>query len=248
MLDRADLHIDALQREFETATPEHILRWATDTFGSRLAIITSFQPSGIVTMHLMSQIAPRTPVITLDTGLLFPETYALIDELEARLHLNLIRVRPEQTVQQQAEQYGDALWERNPEQCCHLRKVVPLGKALDGYAAWISGIRRDQSPQRASAPIIAWEPGHQRIKLNPVAAWSEQMIWGYLTAHDLPYNKLHDQGYPSIGCKTCTLATGGEGYSREGRWSRFGKTECGIHLPPGAAPSISFPIQQVGTK
>ena len=131
-------------QKFESAAPQDVLRWAAEAFGDRLAVVTSFQPTGIVTLHMLSEIAPRTPVLTLDTGLLFPETYSLIDTLEARLTLNLIRVRPVQSVSEQAAAHGDSLWARDPDQCCTLRKVVPLDQALVGYSAWVTGLRRDQ--------------------------------------------------------------------------------------------------------
>jgi len=236
-----EIEIAALQRRFEEAYPQDVLRWATETYGQGLAVVTSFGPTGIVTLHMLSEIAPDTPVLTLDTGLLFPETYALMDEIEGRLGLNLIRVKPELTLNEQATQHGSALWESNPDLCCNLRKTVPLGKALDGYAAWISGLRRDQSSQRASTPIIALQAKYNRIKLNPLANWTEEMVWTYIRAYDLPYNSLHDQGYPSIGCLTCTRTTEGDGYSRNGRWSNSGKTECGIHLDP-VGPGEITPI------
>jgi phosphoadenosine phosphosulfate reductase len=226
------IDLEQLNAEFEQADPESILRWGAETFGDKLAVVTSFQPTGIVTLHMLSQFAPHTPVLTLDTGVLFPETYALIDELEERLNLNLIRVRPALTVDEQAEQYGTALWERDPDKCCQIRKVAPLGPALEGYDAWITGLRRDQS-NRKWVPVISWDQRYQKIKLCPFANWTEDMMWLYIYSHELPYNKLHDQGYPSIGCNTptCTqpVTTGSD--ERSGRWvNHRTKTECGIHI------------------
>ncbi|MBI5958256.1 MAG: phosphoadenylyl-sulfate reductase [Chloroflexi bacterium] len=222
--------ITALQRQFEPATPQEILRWAADTFGDRLTVVTSFQPVGIVTLHMLQDIAPRAPIITLDTGLLFPETYALIDEITARFNLNLVRVEPELTVTEQARRYEGALWSRDPDLCCHIRKTQPLEKALAGYDAWITGLRRDQSTTRADIPVIAWDTRHQMVKLCPFAAWTEDMVWTYLRAYELPYNILHDQGYPSIGCWPCTRAVAAGDDVRSGRWSGRAKTECGIHF------------------
>jgi phosphoadenosine phosphosulfate reductase len=219
-----------LQAEFEDSAPQAILRWAAATFGDRLAVVTSFQPSGIVILHLLQSIAPATTVITLDTGLLFPETEQLIDTIAQRFNLRLVRVRPEQTVQEQAQSYGDALWTRDPDRCCHLRKVLPLERALRGYAAWITGLRRDQSPQRAATEHIAFDPRGERIKIAPLARWTEAMVWAYLRAHDLPYNPLHDRGYPSIGCWPCTQPVSAALVDRRaGRWAGQGKTECGLH-------------------
>lgn len=222
-----------LQTQFENAYPQEVLQWAVNTYGKCLATVTSFQPTGIVTMHMLSEIAPGMPILTLDTGLLFPETYNVMNELQARLNLNLIRIKPALSVQQQADVYGTALWESDPNQCCNLRKVVPLSKALVGYNAWVTGLRRDQSRQRANIPVVGWDSRNQRVKVSPLATWTEDMVWAYIHAHDLPYNELHDQGYPSIGCWPCTSAVAAEnGYTRDGRWTNHNKIECGIHFSP----------------
>jgi phosphoadenosine phosphosulfate reductase len=220
-----------LNTAFEGGYPEDALRWAAETYGDKLAVVTSFQPTGIVTLHMLSEIAPNTPVLTLDTGLLFPETYALMDELEERLNLNLIRIRPAQTIQQQAESFGAELWDRDPDQCCNLRKTVPLNLALDGYEAWSTGLRRDQTAGRKATPIVSWDTKYNNVKLSPFATWTEEMIWTYIAAHELPYNKLHDQNYPSIGCFTCTHPVAPDAIDkRAGRWVKHEKTECGIHI------------------
>lgn len=220
--------ITALQDDFEHRYPQDVLRWATDTFGTKIAVVTSFQPTGIVTLHMLSEIAPRTPVVTLETGLLFPETVALMDELERRFNLDLHRVRPAQTVDEQNRRHGDALWQRNPDKCCHLRKVIPLRQALQGYSAWFTGLRRDQSPRRANTQIIDVDTRYDKIRIAPLATWTERMIWDYIDAYDLPYNTLHDQNYASIGCEPCTQPSTGDD-PRSGRWVNSGKIECGIH-------------------
>jgi phosphoadenosine phosphosulfate reductase len=222
--------VTQLNAEFETAYPQDILRWAVETYGSKLALVTSFQPTGIVTLHMLDEIGADTSVYSLDTGLLFPETYRLIDEMTRRFAINLHRVKPELTVEQQAEHYGDRLWELDPNRCCNMRKTVPLKQALRGKDAWITGLRRDQSPRRANTPIIAYDERNDMIKLCPFATWTEEMIWTYIHAHELPYNALHDQGYPSIGCHTCTHAASSVDDSRSGRWVNHNKTECGIHF------------------
>ncbi len=220
-----------LNDEFETAYPQDILHWAVDTFDSGLAVVTSFQPTGIVTLHMLSEFVPRPTVLTLDTGLLFPETYALMDALEQRFNLNLVRIRPAQTVEEQAATYGPALWERDPDRCCNLRKTIPLDKVLVGYDAWIAGLRRDQSRQRAAVPIIGWDRKYQKVKLSPFATWTEEMIWTYIHTYELPYNSLHDQNYPSIGCYPCTHPVDPEAQDRRaGRWANRAKTECGLHV------------------
>jgi phosphoadenosine phosphosulfate reductase len=224
----AELH--ELNEKFEQAAPQDILRWAAQTYGEKLTVVTSFQPTGIVTLHMLSQIAPKTAVLTLDTEVLFPETYALMDEMEQRFNLNLIRVKPALTLAQQAEQHGAALWERDPDNCCQIRKVAPLGPALAGYDAWITGLRRDQSG-RGKTPIVSWDEKYQKVKLCPYATWTEDMMWIHIEAYELPYNALHDQNYPTIGCNTptCTQPVAPGADERSGRWVRHQKTECGLH-------------------
>jgi len=233
------LDYQALNTRFETTAPQEILRWAAGEFGSQLAVVTSFQPTGIVTLHMLQDIAPDVTVMTLDTGLLFPETYALMDEIEARLKLNLTRVRPAQTVEQQAAAYGDQLWKSDPDRCCNLRKTVPLKDALTGYGAWITGLRRDQSEGRKSIPIVSWDKRNNLLKLSPLANWTERMVWTYLNAYELPYNPLHDQNYLSIGCATCTQPVAPGDDVRAGRWAGSSKIECGIHLETQTHPVVT---------
>ena len=227
MLEQDAIHDISLQ--LEQAQPQEILEWAVETYNYSLVVVTSCQPTGIVTLHMMQEIAPDVSIVTLDTGLLFPETHALMDRLETRFGIEIQRVRPEQTVDEQARQHGDALWERDPDQCCYLRKVRPLRQALGGYDAWVTGLRRDQSPRRANTPIVSWDEQYQMVKLCPLATWTESMVWTYVKAHDLPYNALHDRGYTSIGCQACTRAVSTGNDTRAGRWSDRAKTECGIH-------------------
>jgi phosphoadenosine phosphosulfate reductase len=222
--------VTALQQRFEKAYPQDILRWAAQIYGQKLVVVTSFQPTGIVTLHMLSEIAPDTPVVTIDTGLLFPETYALMDELEARLNLKIIRAQSEITVEHQEQLYGDKLWERQPDFCCHLRKTKVLQSTLLNYDAWITGLRRDQSNERADVPIISEDRRFGLMKLSPFATWTEDMIWTYINAYELPYNPLHEQGYPSIGCFPCTQPVLEGQDQRSGRWANRAKTECGIHV------------------
>ncbi len=223
--------LSTLNTQFETAYPQDVLRWAAETYGDNLAVVTSFQPTGIVTLHMLSEVAPETTVLTLDTGLLFPETYTLMDDLEARLNLRLIRVKPALTVTQQAEAHGAELWSHNPDLCCNIRKTVPLNETLVGYDAWVTGLRRDQSAGRKTTPIISWDAKNQKVKLSPLATWTEEMIWTYIHAYELPYNELHDRNYPTIGCYPCTQPVAPDAQDkRAGRWVGHGKTECGIHI------------------
>ena len=170
--------------------------------------------------------------------MLFPETHDLIDKLETRLNLDLRRIKPRQTPRQQARDYGDRLWERNPDRCCHIRKTIPLREALVGYEAWVTGLRRDQSASRAATPIVSRDSRSGLIKIAPFANWTEDKVWRYIRTNELPYNPLHDSGYPSIGCWTCTKATVENEDRRSGRWSNRSKTECGIHVP--AAEETAF--------
>ena len=210
--------------------PEDILHWAVEAYSGRLAVVTSFQVTGIVTLHMLQQMGLSVDVLTLDTGLLFPETYALMDQLQSRLRFNLIPIKPELSVEQQAAQYGDALWSRDPDGCCRMRKVVPLDKALVGYDAWITGLRRDQSKTRSTIQAVSWDKRNEKVKISPLVDWTEEMVWTYIHAYDLPYNALHDQGYPSIGCLPCTQPVTDSSDLRGGRWVNSAKTECGIHL------------------
>lgn len=231
-MDKPD-RISQHARDLQNAPPRDILRWALDAYRGRLAVVTSFQPTGIVTLHMLRDLAPGVPVLTLDTGNLFPETLALMDRLEREWRLNLVRIRPRQTLDEQAHDYGEALWRTQPDLCCHLRKVAPLSEALTGYDAWVTGIRRDQSDGRAETPVLGWDARNHKVKVAPFALWTDTMIWTYIHAHDLPYNPLHDRGYPSIGCTHCTQPVApGETDPRAGRWANLPKTECGLHLPP----------------
>jgi phosphoadenosine phosphosulfate reductase len=169
-------------------------------------------------------------IIELDTGLLFPETYATRDRLIERYGLSVERVPPTRTVAEQARDEGPELWARDPDRCCALRKVEPLERALEGVEAWITGIRRAQSASRAGARKVALDPRRGLVKIQPLVDWSDEEVVGYLLAHDVPYNPLHDAGYPSIGCVPCTRPVEAGADPRSGRWADSGKSECGLHL------------------
>jgi phosphoadenosine phosphosulfate reductase len=249
MLDSADLSI--LNERLAARPTEEVLRWAWEQFGERAAIGTSFQGAGLVLMHLSKVYGFGFPLFTIDTGLLFPETVALKSRLEGFLGRAIETLEPDLTVEQQALAHGPELWRREPDLCCTLRKVLPLRDRLVRLDAWITGLRRDQSDTRAGVQIVehyelegaaGLEPATARtiVKLNPMAAWKREAVWEYVRRHGIPYNPLHDQGYRSIGCQPCTAKTGAAHSERAGRWSGFGKTECGIHTflkrPPEPAP------------
>ncbi len=223
-----------LNEAFESAPLEEILGWAWETFGERAAIGTSFQGAGLVMIHHAVLAGLPFPVFTIDTGLLFPETEALKVELERFFGLPIEPLRPELSLEQQALEMGPALWERKPDVCCTMRKVMPLQKKLASLDAWITGLRRQQSEGRQRTQVIEvykFDVLRDRyiVKLNPMAAWSREAVWAYIHQHKIPYNPLHDKGYRSIGCHTCTRASGEGDSERAGRWTGFDKSECGIH-------------------
>lgn len=218
-----------LEQKLEHTGPGRVLAWGWRTFGHRMVLGTGFGSSGMVLIHLLDKLGYGVPVFYLDTHLLFPETYKLRREVERRFKLEFTRVSTDLSLESQAEIHGDKLWERDPDRCCHLRKVLPLRDYLADKRAWITGLRRGQHAGRRGTPVVTWDRAHGVVKINPLAGWSDEDVWDYIEAHKLPYNPLHDEGYPSIGCIPCTRPVEqGEG-ARAGRWSGTGKTECGIH-------------------
>lgn len=219
------LWADRLERK----TPEEVLAWAVDRFGTRLILASSFGAEDVVLIDMLHKIAPETPVFFLDTDKHFQETYDTCERLQKKYGKRFIRVRSALTLEEQAERYGDELWKKDPNLCCNLRKVEPLKQILQGYSAWITGIRRDQAPTRASAKKIEWDHKFGLVKCNPLAAWTSRDVWEYIHTHRVPYNPLHDRHYPSIGCAVCTRPVLPGEDPRAGRWAGFEKTECGLH-------------------
>jgi phosphoadenosine phosphosulfate reductase len=208
----------------ESASAEEVLRFAVEQFHPRLYVACSFQKEASVIMDLLLGIEPEARFFTLDTGVLFEETYETWRRVEEHYGITVDRYAGI-SLERQAAEHGDALWNRDPDRCCEIRKVTPLNEALDGVDAWISGLRRDQSAGRANTPKLAWDKKHGLWKFNPLADWSERDVWNYLVERDVPYHPLHDRGYSSIGCTHCTKA----GDDRDGRWAGSDKIECGIH-------------------
>jgi phosphoadenosine phosphosulfate reductase len=207
-----------------------ILKWAYGTFGDDLVYACSFGAEGMVLIDLISKVRNDASIIFLDTHLHFKETYQLIERVKERYpSLNIQMLEPELSVQQQAGLHGPELWKRQPDLCCHMRKIQPLEKALSKAKAWVSGLRREQSPTRAQTQFVNQDHRFQSIKICPLIHWSWDDIWNYIKIFNLEYNELHDQNYPSIGCEMCTLPVQGGEDSREGRWANAGKTECGLH-------------------
>ncbi len=215
--------------EFETATPREIIAWAADRFGDELTMGTAFGPEGMVILHWLAEVAPTTPVFNLDTGYQFAETLELRDQVAERYGIEVAMLKPELTVEQYEAKHGGPLYKTDPNQCCFDRKLAVLKKAIVGKSAWISAIRRDQSADRAKAPIIGWDKKFGLIKVNPLANSTKSDIWNLIVKEEIPYNPLHDKGYTSIGCWPCTRAVIFGEDERAGRWSGTEKTECGLH-------------------
>ena len=221
--------IERKNAELESATPQEILRWSLSRFAPKFTMATAFGPEGMVILHMLSEIDQSTPVFNLDTGYQFKETLELREEVIRRYGMTVELKRADTTVEEYEKLHGGPVYRDNPDQCCFHRKVQVLEKAVIGYHAWASAIRRDQSADRANAPIVGWDKKFGLVKVSPLANWTKPMVWKFITDHNVPYNPLHDQGYTSIGCFPCTRAvTAGED-ERAGRWSGFAKKECGLH-------------------
>lgn len=214
-----------------------VLDWACSTL-ERLAVASSFQGSGLVILHMMKAMRPDVPVLFLNTGFHFPETLEFRDRIAGMWNLNLVELRGEhETPEGQSRLYGDGLYKMNPDQCCLINKVKPLQKALEDYDGWISGVRRDQSPERAAARMVQTQllpSGRAVAKIHPLAHWTQRDVDAYLSEHEIPTHPLLEQGYTSIGCWPCTKPTSGT-HDRDGRWANSSKNECGIHTFGGGA-------------
>lgn len=222
-------------RDLEAASPQQILRWATACYQPGLALACSFGgPSGMVLLDMTMRIDRSVEVFYLDTDFLFPETYKLRDIAAARYGIEPAGYMSLLTPDEQARRHGEALWSRDPDACCAIRKVEPNRRALAGKRAWISGIRRDQTKQRAATPVVEWDEKFSLVKVSPLATWSEADVWKYIVEHGVPYNELHDRGYPSIGCTHCTRSVRPGDDPRSGRWQGQNKVECGLHVAAGA--------------
>ncbi|CAM3268697.1 phosphoadenylyl-sulfate reductase [Stackebrandtia soli] len=219
---------DAANRELDGAPAQRVIEWAVDTFGERFCITSSFADA--VVAHLASTVAPGVDIVFLDTGLHFPETLDVRDRVRELLPVTVRSVDPPLTVGRQDGEFGPRLWERDPDECCALRKVAPLARALDDYDAWATGLRRDESPTRADTKLVDVDSGRAKIKVSPIASWTQDDVDSYVARHDIPVNALITQGdYGSVGCWPCTRRTAPGEDPRAGRWAMFDKTECGIH-------------------
>ena len=208
--------------DFESMSAEELLRWASEQFGDKLCLTCSWQRQSSALVHMVSDLGLEVDVVELDTLVLFPETYATRDELVGKYELKLKSFRPLEPI--------EGLWATDPDRCCAIRKVEPLERALAGYDAWITGIRREQSPTRANAQKVEWSERYGVWKIQPLVDWSSKRVDAYLTVNEVPYNPLHDRGYPSIGCVHCTRPVAAGEDERSGRWAGSNKLECGIHV------------------
>jgi phosphoadenosine phosphosulfate reductase len=214
--------------DFEAMTAEELVTWAYGEFGERLCLTCSWQRQSSVLVHMISELGLDLPVIELNTQLFFKETYETRDRLVAQYGLDLIRPDVISVAEQHLRE-GPNLWERNPDRCCNIRKVQPLEEALAPYDAWISGIRREQALTRADTPKVEWSERYAVWKISPLVDWDSKRVHAYVVVNEVPYNPLHDMGYPSIGCIPCTRPVERGEDERAGRWANADKIECGIH-------------------
>jgi phosphoadenosine phosphosulfate reductase len=210
------------------------------TFGGYIEIASGFGPEGMVLIDIAAKVQPEFRIFTLDTDFLFPETYSLMKQIEKRYGLRVERIKPSLTPEEQERFHGPALWSLDPDACCNLRKVEPLRKKLSQLRAWVTSIRRDQTAARSGALKVEWDAKFHLVKINPLVDWTTAKVWRYIHDHDLPYNPLHDRGYPSIGCTHCTRSVQPGEDDRAGRWSGLNKTECGLHTTTGTTALVSI--------
>ena len=224
--------LKSLSESLEAKQPQDVLAVALKRYASKIVLACSFGAEDVVLVDMIHRVNPSVPLFYLDTDFLFPETHATRDRIIERYQLKptqVIQVKSLLTPDEQAQRYGEALWSKDPDQCCQLRKVEPLTRILQGYEAWITGIRRDQSPTRANAGLIEWDAKFGVVKVNPLARWTWDDVWTYIKVYEVPYNPLHNRHYPSIGCTYCTKPVMPGQDPRSGRWQGSAKTECGLH-------------------
>ena len=223
--------LEGISHLAEQWSPENVLRWAFLTSNVTWKLHPALGPKALVLIDIASRVQIDFRVFTLDTEFLFPETYALIERVEKHYGIQVERLKSALTPEDQERLHGRALWSRDPDSCCTMRKVEPLRKKLAKLKAWVTSIRRDQTAVRARARKIEWDPSFDLVKINPLADWNSARVWRYLQFYDVPCNPLHDLNYPSIGCTHCTRPIEVGEDPRAGRWPGLNKSECGLHLP-----------------
>jgi phosphoadenosine phosphosulfate reductase len=211
-------------------TPQEVLRWTVERFFPRLTMATAFGAEGCCIIHMLAEIEPRVRIFNLETGYQFAETLTMRERIRDRYGIDVEWVRPETTVEEYEKEHGGPLYVIRSDQCCHDRKIMPLRRALVGYDAWISSIRKDQTEHRAKAGVVQWDRKFELTKVNPLLTWTKKDVWGFVMKHNIPYNPLHDQNYPSIGCWPCTRPVADGEDERAGRWAGTVKKECGLHV------------------
>jgi len=223
----------AVSSRLESAEPREVIRWAAERFGDKLTMATAFGPEGCLILHWIAEVAATTYVFNLETGYQFEETLELRDRIAAKYGLTVAYERPETSVAEYEREHGGPLYRTEPGRCCQDRKLAVIRRVLGRFDAWMSGIRRDQSPDRAASPIVGWDAKFGVVKISPLANWTKAKVWDAILRYDVPYNPLHDSGYVSIGCAPCTRAVLAGEDERAGRWSGTAKTECGLHSREG---------------
>jgi phosphoadenosine phosphosulfate reductase len=238
--------IESLQPSADLWTPQHTLTWGFERFGDSIAISSAFGAEGMVLIDMAARQRKNFRLFTVDTEFLFPETYALMDRIEEKYGIAIEKAYSLLSPEEQAREHGETLWRRDPDLCCNLRKVEPLRRKLGELNAWITSIRRDQTSTRSGARRIEWDAKFGIVKVNPIVDWTSKQVWRYIHDHDVPYNELHNQDYPSIGCTHCTRAVRPGEDPRAGRWPGFKKTECGLHVIE-SAPQATETSPKAGT-
>jgi phosphoadenylyl-sulfate reductase (thioredoxin) len=223
------LSLDQAAAELELCPAEEILAWASRTYGPKIALATAFGLEGCCLTHIIAVHGLPIEIFTLDTGLFFAETNQLWQALENKYQIKIRGVSSELSLADQEREWGPELWRSLPDQCCRLRKVLPLERHVAGLDAWVSAIRRDQTPERAKAKVVEFDSRFKLVKINPLVRWTAEDVKQFITANKIPYNSLHERGYPSIGCTPCTTAVAPGEDPRSGRWRGQGKIECGLH-------------------
>jgi len=216
-------------RRLEGHSPEEILTWAVERYFPRFTMATGLGPEGCVIISMLARIEPRVYIFNLDTGYQFRETLELRERMNEKYGIHIDLQRPELSVLDYERLHGGPVYARDSDRCCHDRKIVVLHRVAANYDAWATGIRRDQSPTRADTPIVKWDKKFGLVKVSPLAGWTKKDVWKRIVGEQVPYNPLHDENYPSIGCQPCTRAVQPGEDERAGRWSGSTKTECGLH-------------------
>jgi len=222
--------LKSVNDSLEGKAPEEAIKWAVENFEKKeLSLACSFGAEDVVLVDMLVKIKPDARIFYLDTDLLFKETHEVMQRIKDRYGVAPERYGAKSTLEQMEKDLGPELWKREPDKCCDIRKMVPLAEALSELRCWITGIRRDQSPTRANAPVVSWDAKFGLVKVNPLVRWTNKDVWDYIAKNNVPYCELHDRNFPSIGCEPCTRPVAPGEDPRAGRWAGFQKTECGLH-------------------